>query len=160
MWEEDLDSIPHARRVFPRAPGGLRTLPSDRVRPLPSRRPRRRLVAVAWVELALAERARRSHLRTLLARAARQRIAPVVRASPEEVLAATVVAARWLPFDAECLTRAAALRAVLRRAGHTGSMCVGVQQVPFVAHAWATVEGSVIGDDEEVDQRLAVLLEI
>jgi len=82
------------------------------------------------------------------------------RTPPHECLQAVLIASRWLPFDAMCLTRAAVLTDVLRSTGHDARFCIGLYQYPFVAHAWAELDGSVVGDDPELATRLAVVLRV
>lgn len=136
--------------------GGLRTLPDDRPRDTPTGN-RRVWTARAYFELIRCERGRRFGLRSLLD--SLPVTAPVERATVAEVASALTTATRWLPMDVECLTRAAALTGLLRRAGQHARLLIGVQQFPFVAHAWVMANDRVVADEPELPERLAVLLE-
>jgi len=45
-----------------------------------------------------------------------------------------------------CLQRSAAAACLLKRFGFPAEMVVGVQQVPFLAHAWVELDGRVVND--------------
>lgn len=45
-----------------------------------------------------------------------------------------------------CLQRSAATACLLRKYGVTAHMMIGVQQLPFKAHAWVEVGGRVVND--------------
>jgi hypothetical protein len=45
-----------------------------------------------------------------------------------------------------CLQRSAAAACLLKKQGYPAEMVIGVQQLPFVAHAWVELNGMVIGD--------------
>ncbi|KVD27077.1 hypothetical protein WI84_29360 [Burkholderia ubonensis] len=46
------------------------------------------------------------------------------------------------------------------RYGHDLRLVVGVQSRPFYAHAWAELDGEVVGDERTLRDQLAVILEI
>lgn len=45
-----------------------------------------------------------------------------------------------------CLQRSAAAVCFLRLCGIRGELVIGVQKIPFYAHAWAEVDGRVVND--------------
>lgn len=45
-----------------------------------------------------------------------------------------------------CLQRSAATTILLRRYGWKAEMVIGAQMLPFQAHAWVEVDGSVVND--------------
>jgi hypothetical protein len=47
---------------------------------------------------------------------------------------------------AMCLRRAAAAATLLRLMGVRASVVIGVQRLPFAAHAWAEVDGEVVAE--------------
>jgi prolyl oligopeptidase len=59
--------------------------------------------------------------------------------------------------QALCLHRSAALTCLLRRLGVPAQMVIGVQPLPFRAHAWVEVEGRVVNDRSQVRDKFAVL---
>jgi hypothetical protein len=69
-------------------------------------------------------------------------------------------AARQLPFRTRCLVHACALCRLCGRAGVPASLVIGVQTLPFEAHAWVETNGAVIGDDDRRRQQLSVLYEL
>jgi hypothetical protein len=56
-----------------------------------------------------------------------------------------------------CLQRSAATTRLLRRHGIQAEMVVGARQLPFKAHAWVEVGGTVINDKPYVSEQYAVL---
>lgn len=46
-----------------------------------------------------------------------------------------------------CLQRAATLACLLRLSGVEGTVVIGVQTMPFYAHAWVEVNGAVVNDE-------------
>lgn len=52
----------------------------------------------------------------------------------------------WYPKKALCLQRSAVTTCLLRERGIRAQMVVGVRAMPFLAHAWVEVSGSVIND--------------
>jgi hypothetical protein len=56
-----------------------------------------------------------------------------------------------------CLQRSAALVLLLRFRGVPAQLVIGVERVPFYAHAWVEVAGRVVNDDPEVGLRCLVL---
>lgn len=60
----------------------------------------------------------------------------------------------------KCLEWAGALLLVGFRYGFDMCLVVGVQNRPFYAHAWAELEGRIVGDESSLRNQLAVILEI
>lgn len=54
------------------------------------------------------------------------------------------------PKKAVCLQRSAVLTCMLRRAGISAHMVVGVRIMPFLAHAWVAANGTVLNDFPKV----------
>lgn len=59
--------------------------------------------------------------------------------------------------DVLCLQRSAATTVLLRNAGIPAELVIGVQQLPFKAHAWVEVSGEVVNDKPSVIELYAVL---
>lgn len=75
----------------------------------------------------------------------------------EEVCAAVDMACIWYWKEVLCLQRSAATTCLLRRNGVPAQMIVGVQQMPFKAHAWVEVDGHVVNDKPYMPEIYAVL---
>jgi hypothetical protein len=56
-----------------------------------------------------------------------------------------------------CLQRSAVTACLLKRFGVPAQMVIGVQQLPFKAHAWVEVAGRVVNDKPYVPELFAVL---
>lgn len=54
------------------------------------------------------------------------------------------IASAWWPVRPRCLRRAAAGVCLLRLRGVPADLVIGIQPVPFAAHAWAEVGGMVV----------------
>jgi len=70
----------------------------------------------------------------------------------EKVCSAVNVACIWYPKRALCLQRSAVATCLLRRHGVPAQMVIGVQQLPFRAHAWVEIEGRVVNDKSYMPQ--------
>jgi prolyl oligopeptidase len=64
----------------------------------------------------------------------------------EHLCPAIDVACIWYPKTVLCLQRSAATTCVLRNFGLPAQMIIGVQKLPFNAHAWVEVSGNVVND--------------
>jgi len=64
----------------------------------------------------------------------------------EAISSALDIACCFYPKRALCLQRSAVLVKVLRRNGIPAHMVIGVQKLPFKAHAWVEVDGHIIND--------------
>jgi hypothetical protein len=56
-----------------------------------------------------------------------------------------------------CLQRSAATACLLRKHGFPAELVVGVQHVPFLAHAWVELDGSVVNDKPYMTDIYSVL---
>jgi hypothetical protein len=63
-----------------------------------------------------------------------------------QVCAAVEKACVWYPGKALCLQRSAVTTCLLRSHGVAAQMVVGARPMPFLAHAWVEVDGSVVND--------------
>jgi len=75
----------------------------------------------------------------------------------QEVCAAIDLACIWYWKEVRCLQRSAATACLLRRNGVPARMVIGAQQIPFKAHAWVELDGSVINDRPYVEEIYSVL---
>jgi hypothetical protein len=66
--------------------------------------------------------------------------------SIEAVNSALDIACCFYPKQALCLQRSAVLVKMLRANGVWAQMVIGVQQLPFKAHAWVEASGEIIND--------------
>lgn len=56
-----------------------------------------------------------------------------------------------------CLQRSAAAARLLKKYGFRAEMVIGVQQLPFLAHAWVEVAGRVVNDKPYMTEIYLVL---
>jgi Transglutaminase-like superfamily len=56
-----------------------------------------------------------------------------------------------------CLQRSAATACLLKNVGFPAEMVVGVQQTPFLAHAWVELDGRVVNDKPYMSEIYQVL---
>lgn len=56
-----------------------------------------------------------------------------------------------------CLQRSAATACLLKKHGFPAQLVIGVQQLPFVAHAWVELDGLVLNDKPYVSDIYSVL---
>ncbi len=56
-----------------------------------------------------------------------------------------------------CLQRSAATACLLKKYGVAAELVIGTQQLPFRAHAWVEVEGTVVNDKPYLREMYAVL---
>lgn len=56
-----------------------------------------------------------------------------------------------------CLQRSATAVCLLRLRGLAAELTIGVQKIPFAAHAWAELDGRVVNDHPEVRKRFFVI---
>jgi Transglutaminase-like superfamily len=85
----------------------------------------------------------------------RKRLVPVN--GVEQICTAVDMACIWYWKEVLCLQRSAATACVLRRYGVPAQMMIGVQQIPFKAHAWVEVDGRVVNDKPYMREMYAVL---
>ena len=63
----------------------------------------------------------------------------------------------WYPRRTLCLQRSAVLTCLLRRHGVPAELVIGASPMPFKAHAWVEVRGSVVNDKVSVQTKYVVL---
>jgi len=73
------------------------------------------------------------------------------------VCSAVDAACLWYWKEVLCLQYAVVTTLLLRDNGVQAELVVGVQQVPFKAHAWVEVEGRVVSDKPYVKEIYTVL---
>jgi len=56
-----------------------------------------------------------------------------------------------------CLQRSAAAACLLKRHGFAAELVIGVQQLPFLAHAWVELNGLVVNDKPYMSDIYSVL---
>lgn len=69
-----------------------------------------------------------------------------IRHTTEEICKAVDLVCVWYPKRVLCLQRAAATACLLKRFGIPARMVIGVQRLPFKAHAWVEVAGCIVND--------------
>ena len=77
--------------------------------------------------------------------------------SVDEISAAVDVACIWYWKEALCLQRSAVIACLLKHYGVSAQMVIGVQQMPFKAHAWVEVDRRVVNDKPYMQEIYAVL---
>jgi Transglutaminase-like superfamily len=77
--------------------------------------------------------------------------------SAEQVCRAIEVAAALYFKQALCLQRSAATACLLKKHGFSAELVIGVQHLPFLAHAWVELDGSVVNDKPYMPQIYSVL---
>jgi hypothetical protein len=73
------------------------------------------------------------------------------------ICAAVDMACIWYWKEVLCLQRSAVTACLLKRHGVPAQMVLGIQQIPFRAHAWVEVDGSVVNDKPYTPEMYAVL---
>jgi hypothetical protein len=76
----------------------------------------------------------------------RQRKEPPTSDAVPRICAAVDMACIWYWKEVLCLQRSAATTCLLKRYGVSAQMVIGVQQLPFRAHAWVELDGRVVND--------------
>jgi len=79
------------------------------------------------------------------------------RWSVRQICAAVDIASALYWKEVLCLQRSAATACLLKNYGVPARMVVGVQHIPFKAHAWVEVNGSVVNDKKYMGEIYAVL---
>lgn len=83
--------------------------------------------------------------------------APEVTATEVQICHAIDVAAALYFKNVMCLQRSAATARLLKKYGVRAEMVIGVQQLPFLAHAWVEVAGRVVNDKPYITEIYSVL---
>jgi hypothetical protein len=68
------------------------------------------------------------------------------QADIDRILHAVDMACIWYWKEVLCLQRSATLACLLKEGGVAAQLIVGVQQLPFKAHAWVEVNGQAVSD--------------
>ena len=68
------------------------------------------------------------------------------KVTADQICHAVDLAAALYLKPARCLQRSAATACLLKKFGFPAEMVVGVQQIPFLAHAWVELDGRVVND--------------
>jgi hypothetical protein len=63
----------------------------------------------------------------------------------------------WYWKEVLCLQRSALTTCLLKESGVRAELVIGAQQLPFKAHAWVEVDGTVVNDKPYVREIYAVL---
>jgi hypothetical protein len=79
------------------------------------------------------------------------------RDAVQPICAAVDMACIWYPKEVLCLQRSAATACLLKCKGVPAQMVIGVQPMPFKAHAWVEVDGQVINDKPYTPELYQVL---
>jgi Transglutaminase-like superfamily len=75
----------------------------------------------------------------------------------ERVCFAVDMACIWYWKEVRCLQRSAATACLLKQYGVLAQLVIGVQQMPFKAHAWVEVDGRVVNDKPYAPEMYVVL---
>ena len=75
----------------------------------------------------------------------------------ERICGAVDIACIWYWKQVLCLQRSAATACLLKQYGLPARMMIGVQQMPFKAHAWVEIDGRVANDKSYVRDIYTVL---
>ena len=75
----------------------------------------------------------------------------------ECICSAVDIACVWYWKKVLCLHRSAVTACLLKGCGVPARLVIGVQQIPFKAHAWVEVNGGVVNDKPYVAEMYAVL---
>jgi hypothetical protein len=59
--------------------------------------------------------------------------------------------------QALCLQRSAATACLLKKHGFPAEMVIGVQPLPFLAHAWVELDGRIVNDKPYISKMYSVL---
>jgi hypothetical protein len=119
-----------------------------------------RIVALAWIALAMFDAARiagfaRIHDRVRLT-GVRRRTASAAR-TVDQIVWAVDEACVWYVKRAACFQRSVVTTWLLRRNGHAASLVIGYRPIPFESHAWVEVDGRVVNDLPQYQKVFAVL---
>lgn len=80
-----------------------------------------------------------------------------VESEVQRICSAVDLACIWYWKEVFCLQRSAATACLLKRRGVRALMVIGAQQIPFKAHAWVEVNGSVVNDKPYTPEMYSVL---
>ena len=114
----------------------------------------------AYLQLMVFDRYLRRNAFAALYGRVRNQPTRAIAAAPDaaaQICRAVDVAAIWYPRQVLCLQRSAATTCLLRRCGVDAQLVIGVQQIPFRAHAWVETGGCVVNDKPYMREMYAVL---
>lgn len=80
-----------------------------------------------------------------------------VTVTEDRICRAIDVAAALYFRNVLCLQRSAAAARLLKKYGFPAEMVIGVQQLPFLAHAWVEVAGRIVNDKPYMAEIYSVL---
>jgi hypothetical protein len=80
-----------------------------------------------------------------------------VKLTEDQICHAMDVAAALYFKNVLCLQRSAAASRLLKKYGFRAELVIGVQQLPFLAHAWVEVAGRVVNDKPYMTEIYSVL---
>ncbi|HEY0210786.1 lasso peptide biosynthesis B2 protein [Acerihabitans sp.] len=66
----------------------------------------------------------------------------------------------FLPFKTECLEHSLALFSLLIKIDRNITLNIGVQNYTFLAHAWIEMDNRIIGDNHELNKKLAIIFKL
>lgn len=75
----------------------------------------------------------------------------------EQICSAVDLACIWYWKHVLCLQRSASTTCLLRKYGVPAQLVIGVQQLPFRAHAWVEVDGRVVNDKPYMAEKYVLL---
>ena len=119
-----------------------------------------RLLCLAYLELLRLEPALlRQNFARIHDAVRRTTTASVARGSEIEprIVRAVDLACVFYPKEVLCLQRSAAATCLLRKQGIPAELAIGVESLPFRAHAWVEVGGEIVNDKPSVAQIYTVL---
>ena len=101
----------------------------------------------------------RADFGALYRRVHRSPICGDVRSSqtPEKICHAVDIACIWYWKQVLCLQRSAVTACLLRKNGFAADLVIGIQNVPFRAHAWAELDGRIVNDKPYMHEIYVVL---
>ena len=79
------------------------------------------------------------------------------RVGPQPTVRSVNLACAFYFKKVLCLQRAAVTTCLLRKSGIAAQLVIGVQTLPYGAHAWVEVEGAVVNDKSYTSQMYSVL---
>ena len=82
---------------------------------------------------------------------------PTAPSRQRDILRAVNLACAFYFKQVTCLQRAAATTCLLRKAGIRAELVLGVQTLPYSAHAWVEVDGLVVNDKSYTAQMYSVI---
>jgi len=106
----------------------------------------RAFLTLAWFDLSLSTRCLKSVCRLVSKWPMKLRKARSLVESIGQTCIAVERACVWYPKKALCLQRSAVTTCLLRSCGVGAKLVIGVRPMPFCAHAWVEVDGSVVND--------------